>query len=363
MKLPGGFLLCMLATDVMAEPRLAVEWDRVYGHQDHACGVESALAAPNGVLWVVCSGHHYGEGRTIRTLFRIAEGTGELKSAEELRLVLPAGHGARDASQILAVAGDRISLLTGTVSGGKVQSAEGIFLTPLSASTGSPGTSLRVVPPGTWLRQVLTAEDGNLLIVTDQSPLSVIKAAPDARVLWVRTFGDRYVLPKVAALPGGGWCVASQETSSQALRLMRLDTEGRVVGQARFPAAQVAVAAGTGQGCALMYTPEFESVQRRFIGFDGGFKRQWEAAMPFRNQRGQAFHVQQWKDGYLAWGPDEPIETLLVRLSSTGAVIWSERLPGELRTLELGKEFAYAFGGVTARKNGAIRVRKVRVPD
>lgn len=210
---------------------------------------------------------------------------------------------------------------------------------------------------------MLTAEDGNLLIVTDQSPLSVIKAARDARVLWVRTFGDRYVLPKVAALPGGGWCVASQETSSQALRLMRLDTEGRVVGQARFPAAQGAVAAGTGHGCALMYSPGLESVEQRFIGFDGGFKRQWETAVPFRTQRGPSFHLQQWKDGYLAWGPDESKETLLVRLSSKGAVTWSERLPGQLRTLEPGKDFAFAFGGATARKNGAIRVSKLRVPD
>lgn len=112
-----------------------------------------------------------------------------------------------------------------------------------------------------------------------------------------------------------------------------------------------------------MYIPDFEPVEQRFIGFDGGFKRQWEAAVPFRNQRGQSFHVLHWKDGYLAWGPDESRETLLVRLSSKGAVIWSERLSGGLRTLELGKDFAYAFGGATARKNGAIRVRKVRLPD
>ncbi len=357
-------LFALIQSAATAQSHYSVQWDKGYGNGRYFCLPESSVVSSDGDLWLICGGHDYAANKQAITFYRIDGKSGELKFARDLQTELSVSPITWEALHQLTATGQTVGVLTSTTSGGKMQTFEGVYFTPMDAD-GSPGKAVLVVPKGSQLQEVHRSNDGNIIVTADQGPLSIRKLDPKGTVLWQKVLSSRFDLPTVALFPDGSICLSAQLSTSTVarptLQLMRLDPLGHVAKQIPIVAAQGAVAAAPGGACAVLYSPTFESRVRRLASFDEKLNRLWDIAVPLDGQGGRTYTLDSFADGFLATEfKGETRAPVVAKFSQAGQLLWLDPLPDGFRTLALGIGATYVITVNSKAHNDSFRVLKIQ---
>ncbi len=368
-------LFSAISAVAAAQSHHTVVWDRSYGGPHLACGPQTAAVDANGSVWVVCRGHDYDKNRDVTLLYRIDSGNGDLKNTTELNVPLPTPLDFWQTFQLVS-SGSSLSLLSSGARGGRMQTFDGVFRTPLGPD-GTAGATVRVVPEGSQLQESVPTGDGGLLIAADQGPPTIRKIGSDGRALWVNTLGWSLDLSDISAFPDGSVCFSAEPSDEPGdflgkgpfkLALILLGRNGRAARRSWINAAQGALAAGPNGICALLYSDTFTGTTSkvRFAGFDKRLQRLWDVPTSLKALGGREYMLIATSDGYFAFTRNgvDSLAWSLASFSLDGRFQWADELPPSIQLkVVMAEDGLYLVEwNQPDSAMGSTRVLKIRVP-
>jgi hypothetical protein len=313
-------------------------------------------------LWIMCSGTDYDRKELVNRLLRLNGRNGDIQFdvGLDFDISLPAHQFPGDR---LLAAGDGVAAILTDIQANNGFPRGGVYLTRV-ADDGKIGPPVRVVPVGSQLQQVVPTHDGNLLIVADQSPLSIRKVTFDGVQRWERILPTDLVLGQVAVFADDSLCFTAQRSRRADVQLYRLDSAGRIRLQATLAASQAAVAAGSDGVCVVLKGSGFGAAAVSISAFDNRSKHLWTKSAPFDGRGGRDYQIETVADGFLGLGRGlgDGDTKVLARFSKTGETREMMPFPSDTDRFVLTAAGGYFLGNTLGRATGGylLRVTKVR---
>jgi hypothetical protein len=296
-----------------------VVWERVFDSVPVSALIasESAVSDGKGGAWIATD-------HPVRIVHISA--TAELLSNESLPdSLLPSKPSTVVDVRLAAVPSGQIAVLANYWhSVGKAIFFDGAELALMGAD-GSVTPVKRIVKGGRQYRGFIGLRDEQLLIMGDQTPMTLTDSTIKGDILWHKTFPAKWVLPSGATLSDGSMCIASPEYASPVIHVIQLTSEGVLRRSASVAARRAGVAAGLDGACLILFDtePKLERGEFFLTAFDHNFYRRWTKLVKSHAPQGGVFYLTALDDGVLVTSDAGEFDaTFFAKYDFSGNLLW-----------------------------------------